>query len=233
MLNGKSDAVITTIINKFDTAINQAKKPFESPDIFILVDEGHRSQHGIFNISMEKIFPNGCFVAFTGTPLRKKEKNTAKKFGGLIDKYTVDQAVKDKAVVPLLYEGRHAIQDVNERPIDAYFTKVSEPLNEYQRADLKKKFSRADQLNVAEQKIYAIAWDISEHYRDVSAGTDWKGQLVCQSKVAAIKYKKYLDEIGKVTSEVLISPPDMREGEDSAYEEPNDEVKRFWKSRMV
>ena len=232
LLNGKSDAVITTIINKFDTAINQAKKPFESPDIFILVDEGHRSQHGIFNISMEKTFPNGCFVAFTGTPLRKKEKNTAKKFGGLIDSYTVDQAVKDKAVVPLLYEGRHAIQDVNERPIDAYFTKVSEPLTEYQRADLKRKFSRADQLNVAEQKIYAIAWDISEHYRDASAGTDWKGQLVCQSKVAAIKYKKYLDEIGRVSSEVLISPPDMREGEDSAYEEPNDEVKRFWKSRM-
>jgi type I restriction enzyme, R subunit len=232
LLQSKSDAVITTIINKFDTAVNQAKKPFESPDIFILVDEGHRSQHGIFNIHMEKTFPNGCFVAFTGTPLRKKEKNTAKKFGGLIDSYTVDQAVKDKAVVPLLYEGRHAIQQVNERPIDAYFTKVSEPLNDYQRADLKKKFSRADQLNVAEQKIYAIAWDISEHYRDASDGTDWKGQLVCQSKAAAIKYKKYLDEIGRVATEVLISPPDMREGEESAYEEPGDEVKRFWKSKM-
>ena len=232
LLNSKSDAVITTIINKFDTAINQAKKPFESPNIFVLVDEGHRSQHGIFNISMEKTFPNGCFVAFTGTPLRKKEKNTAKKFGGLIDKYTVDQAVKDKAVVPLLYEGRHAIQEVNERPIDAYFTKVSEPLTAYQRSDLKKKFSRADQLNVAEQKIYAIAWDISEHYRNASAGTDWKGQLVSQSKAAAIKYKKFLDEIGKVSSEVLISPPDMREGEDSAYDEPSDEVKRFWKSKM-
>ncbi|MCB9347210.1 MAG: type I restriction endonuclease subunit R [Lewinellaceae bacterium] len=232
LLNSKSDAVITTIINKFDTAINQAKKPFESPNIFVLVDEGHRSQHGIFNISMEKTFPNGCFVAFTGTPLRKKEKNTAKKFGGLIDKYTVDQAVKDKAVVPLLYEGRHAIQEVNERPIDAYFTKVSEPLTSYQRSDLKKKFSRADQLNVAEQKIYAIAWDISEHYRNASAGTDWKGQLVSQSKAAAIKYKKFLDEIGKVSSEVLISPPDMREGEDSAYDEPSDEVKRFWKSKM-
>ncbi len=232
LLNSKSDAVITTIINKFDTAVNQAKKPFESPDIFVLVDEGHRSQHGIFNISMEKTFPNGCFVAFTGTPLRKKEKNTAKKFGGLIDKYTVDQAVKDKAVVPLLYEGRHAIQEVNERPIDAYFAKVSEPLSEYQRADLKKKFSRADQLNVADQKIYTIAWDITEHYRENSAGTDWKGQLVCQSKIAAIKYKRYLDEIGRVSSEVLISPPDMREGEDSAYDESSNEVKRFWNSKM-
>jgi len=232
LMNSKSDAVITTIINKFDTAVNQAKEPFLSPNIFVLVDEGHRSQHGIFNIAMEKAFPNACFIAFTGTPLRKKEKNTAQKFGGLIDKYTVDQAVRDKAVVPLLYEGRHAIQEVNERPIDAYFTKVSEPLSDYQRADLKRKFSRADQLNVAEQKIENIAWDVSKHYREASAGTDWKGQLVCQSKLAAIKYKKYLDTIGLVSSEILISPPDMREGEDSAYDETNDEVKRFWKRTM-
>lgn len=232
LLGSKSDAVITTIINKFETAVNQVRQPFTSPDIFVLVDEGHRSQHGIFNISMEKALPNACFVAFTGTPLRKKEKNTAKKFGGLIDKYTVDQAVEDEAVVPLLYEGRHALQEVNERPLDAYFTKVSEPLTKYQRADLKKKFSRADQLNVAEQKIYTIAWDISEHYLEVSDGTDWKGQLVCQSKVAAIQYKKYLDEIGKVSAEVLISPPDMREGEESAYEESTDIVKRFWNAKM-
>lgn len=232
LVNGKSDAVITTIINKFDTAVNQAKEPFTSPDIFVLVDEGHRSQHGLFNIAMEKTFPNACFIAFTGTPLRKKEKNTAKKFGGLIDKYTVDQAVRDKAVVPLLYEGRHAVQEVNERPLDAYFTKVSEPLTGQQRADLKKKFSRADQLNVAEQKIYAIAWDISEHFQESEAGTDWKGQLVCPSKVAAVKYKKYLDEIGKISSEVLISPPDMREGEESASDETSDEVKKYWKKSM-
>jgi type I restriction enzyme R subunit len=232
LMNSKSDAVITTIINKFDTAVNQAKEPFTSPNIFVLVDEGHRSQHGIFNIAMEKTFPNACFIAFTGTPLRKKEKNTAKKFGGLIDKYTVDQAVRDKAVVPLLYEGRHVIQEVNERPIDAYFAKVAEPLNEYQRADMKRKFSRADQLNIADQKIYCIAWDLSEHYREAGAGTDWKGQLVCQSKVAAIKYKKYLDEIGRVSSDILISPPDMREGEDSAFDETNDQVKRFWKRTM-
>lgn len=233
LLNSKSDAVVTTIINKFETAAKQAKKPFESPNIFVLIDEGHRSQHGIFSMNMEKAFPNGCFIAFTGTPLRKKEKNTAHKFGGIIQpSYTIRQAVEDKAIVPLLYEGRHTPQEVNERPIDAYFTKVSEPLSDYQRADLKKKFSRADQLNVADQKIYAIAWDISEHYCNASEGTDWKGQLVCQSKVAAIKYKKYLDEIGRVSSEVLISPPDNREGEDSAYDEPSDEVKRFWKSKM-
>lgn len=233
LLNSKSDAVVTTIINKFETAARRAKKPFESPNIFVLIDEGHRSQHGIFSMNMERTFPNGCFIAFTGTPLRKKEKNTAHKFGGIIQpSYTIRQAVEDKAIVPLLYEGRYAHQGVNEGPIDAYFTKVSEPLTEYQRVDLKKKLSRAEQLNIADQKVYVIAWDISEHYRNASEGTDWKGQMVCQSKAAAIKYKKYLDEIGRVSSEVLISPPDTREGEDSAYDDPGDEVKRFWKSKM-
>lgn len=233
LLNSKSDAVVTTIINKFETAAKRAKKPFESPNIFVLIDEGHRSQHGIFSMNMEKSFPNGCFIAFTGTPLRKKEKNTAQKFGGIIQPaYTIRQAVEDKAIVPLLYEGRHTIQEVNERPIDAYFTRVSEPLTPYQRADLKKKNSRADQLNSAEQKIYAQAWDISEHFRDTSEGTDWKGQLVCSKKKDAVKYKRFLDEIGIVSSEVLISPPDNREGEENAYDETSDEVKRFWKSKM-
>jgi type I restriction enzyme, R subunit len=233
LLQSKSDAVVTTIINKFETAVKRLPVALESPDIFVLVDEGHRTQHGTFHIEMQKTLPNACFIAFTGTPLFKKDKKTSDKFGGEIDRYTVDKAVKDKAVVPLLYEGRHAYQEVNEKPIDNYFNKVSEPLNDYQKADLKKKFSRADQLNIAEQKIYAICWDISYHYRDNFQGkTPFKGQLVTQTKEAAIKYKKYLDEIAIVSSEVVISPIDEREGEESAYGETSDRVKSFWKKMM-
>lgn len=228
LLESKSDAVVTTIINKFVAAVKKINKPLESHDIFVLVDEGHRTQHGTFNIDMQKTLPNACFIAMTGTPLFKKDKSTADKFGGVIDAYTVDQAVKDKAVVPLLYEGRNAIQKVNENVLDNYFEMISEPLNDYQKADIKKKFSRADQLNVAEQKIFAICWDISRHFRDNWKGTPFKAQLVCPSKLAAIKYKKYLDDIRIVTSEILISPPDEREGEESAYESSNDYVKSFW-----
>jgi type I restriction enzyme R subunit len=232
LLESKSDAVVTTVINKFETAVKNAKRPFISPNIFVLVDEGHRTQYGSFNIQMTKALPNACFIAMTGTPLMKREKNTAVKFGGIIDTYTVDMAVRDGAVVPLLYEGRHAYQKVNENPIDTYFQKVSEPLTPYQKADLKKKFSRAEQLNVADQKIYAIAWDLSIHYRDNWQGTGFKGQLVCQSKDAAIRYKNYLDEIGIVSSEVLISPPDDREGEESAYARTTERVKVWWKKMM-
>ncbi len=232
LLESKSDAVVTTIINKFVAAINKISQPLQSHDIFVLVDEGHRTQHGIFNIDMQKTLPNACFIAMTGTPLFLKHKNTAERFGGMIDSYTVDQAVTDKAVVPLLYEGRVAKQIVNESPIDTFFGMVSEPLTEYQKADLKKKFSRADQLNAAEQKIYAIAWNISQHFRDNWQGTPFKAQLVCDKKVNAIRYKEFLDEIGIVSSEVLISSVDEREGEESAYEKSTEKENQFWKKMM-
>jgi type I restriction enzyme R subunit len=232
LLHTESDAVVTTIINKFETAVKKIKTPLTSNNIFVLVDEGHRTQHGTFNIEMQKTLPNACFIAFTGTPLFKKDKSTLSKFGTLIDSYTVDQAVKDKAVVPLLYEGRHALQDVNVAPLDNFFNMVSEPLTDYEKADLKKKFSRADQLNIADQKILAIAWDITKHYEKNFQKTKFKGQIVCQSKAAAVKYKNYLDEIGRVTSALIISPPDEREGEDSAYGKTNDLVKIFWHKMM-
>lgn len=232
LLESKSDAVVTTIVNKFAAAVKKIKVPLESHDIFVLVDEGHRTQHGTFNIDMQKTLPNACYIAMTGTPLFKKDKNTAEKFGGMIDTYTVDEAVKDKAVVPLLYEGRLARQEVNERPLDSYFAMISETMTREQKADLKKKFSRADQLNAAEQKMYAIAWDISLHYKNNWQGTGFKAQLVCDKKVNAIRYKEFLDQIGLVSSEVLISPIDEREGEDSAFEKSSIKENRFW-NRMI
>jgi type I restriction enzyme R subunit len=232
LLESKNDAVVTTIVNKFVAAVNKIQKPLESSEIFVLVDEGHRTQHGTFNIEMQKTLPNACFIAMTGTPLFKKDKNTATKFGGIIDSYTVDQAVKDKAVVPLLYEGRLARQSVHENPLDNYFAMISAPLNEKQKVDFKKKFSRADQLNAAEQKMYAIAWDISLHFRDNWQTTPFKAQLVCDSKANAIRYKEFLDGIGIVSSEVLISPIDEREGEEDVFAKSGEKENRFWKKMM-
>ena len=233
LLEWKSDAVVTTVINKFEAAVRKIKEPLESHDIFVLIDEWHRTQYGNFNIQMRKTLLNACFIAMTWTPLMKKEKSTAEKFGGVIDKYTVDQAVEDGAVVPLLYEGRNASQKVNSKAIDLYFERISNDLTDKQKADLKKKFSRADQLNIAEQKINEIAWDISLHFKDNWQWTWFKGQLVCQNKESAIKYKKYLDEIGIVSSDVVISPPDEREWEDSVFEKSEDLIKRFWDRMMA
>ena len=65
---------------------------------------------------MRKVFPNACYIGFTGTPLLKKDKSTAAKFGGFIEPmYTIDQAVEDKMVVRLLYEGRHHTAPMKKR----------------------------------------------------------------------------------------------------------------------
>lgn len=237
LLDGLGDSVITTLIHKFEAAVKASSQPFTSPDIFILVDEGHRSQYGSFNIKMQKVFPNGCFIAFTGTPLMKKEKSTANRFGGLIDVYSITDAVEDKAVVPLLYEGRHTLIEVNDKPLDTFFDKVSEPLTKYGKANLKRKYSSKTVLNKADQVIYARAWDISDHYEQHVQGIRFgglkaKGQLVAPNKTTAIRYREYLKEIGKVSCEVLISPPDVRENYDDAFEESDDLILKFWRAMM-
>lgn len=236
LLQSKSDAVVTTIINKFEAAVNQlGSAPLESNNIFVLIDEGHRTQYGTFNVKMQKVLPNACFLAFTGTPLMKKEKSTAQKFGGIIDAYTIIQAVEDGAIVPIIYEGRHAVQNVNQKALDRGFDNVSEPLTEYEKADLKKKFSKANLISKTEQRIDEIARDISDHYTH-NWGVDrtgersgFKGMVVTPDKATAVKYKKAFDLIGKVSTEVIMSSPDTREGNDDIHGEPTNEVVAFWK----
>lgn len=233
LLESKSDAVITTIINKFETAVKRMSRPLTDPNIFILIDEAHRSQYKEMAIKMDKVLPNACKIAFTGTPLMKREKNTARTFGGIIRPvYTVRQAVEDGAVVPLLYEGRIVPQSVNEGPIDEHFTKVCEELNEYETADLKKKYSRTDFVSQTDQRIYSIAWNISEHFRNNWQGTKFKAMLVVPRKSIAVLYKKYLDGLRIVSSEVLITAPDTREGEESSYGETSEAVNAYWRKMM-
>jgi type I restriction enzyme R subunit len=231
LLNDSSDAIITTIINKFEAAVKQSKNPFKSSDIFVMIDEGHRTQYGTFNVSMQRVFPNACFLAFTGTPLMKKEKSTANKFGGYIGlPYTVNDAVEDGAVVPLLYEGRHNLITLNEDPINRYFDKVSEPLSDYGKASLKRKFNTVTQLNKADQVVYARAWDISEHYVNFfqTEGDKYKpkAQLVAPSIKTALLYKQYLDDIDLVTSEVIVTQSDQREGTEDGFYNNNEEKER-------
>jgi len=233
LLSDKSDAITTTVINKFEKAVKQTKQPYESADIFVLIDEGHRTQYGTFSVNMQKVFPNACFIAFTGTPLMKKQKSTAEKFGGYIGiPYTVGDAVADGAVVPLLYEGRHNKIQVNEKAIDTFFDKlaVREDLTEYGKGQLKKKVNTINELNKVERIIEVRALDISEHYVDFfQTNSDQykpKAQLVAPSIHTALLYKKFLDEIGMVTSEVIVTRSDTREGTEDAYYQANEEVER-------
>lgn len=232
LLQGKT-TVITTVIDKFEALADARGVRVESPDIFVLVDESHRGQYGQLHARMRRVLPNACFLGFTGTPVARKEKNTIQRFGGLIDTYTITEAVRDKAVVPLLYEGRHVDQMVDREQIDRWFERITANLSPEQAADLKRKFSSTAQLSKAEQRVAAIAWDLSTHFADNWLPLGMKGQLVAQDKATAILFKKYLDECGLVTSEVLISAPDDREGDTDILEENNNEVVAFWRKMMT
>ena len=233
LLEGAKSRVVTTIIDKFETAVVKCELRNESDNVFVLVDESHRGQFGAMHTRMRKALPNACFIGFTGTPVKQKEKDTIRRFGGLIDTYTIRQAVEDKAVVPLLYEGRDVEQQVDRKTIDRWFDQLTQNLTTEQRADLKKKFSTKDQLNKAEQKVKEIAFDIGIHFRDNWQGTPYKAQLVTQDKSTALLYKKYLDEFGLVSSDVLISGPDDREGNEEVEEDNLPAVIVFWKKMMA
>jgi type I restriction enzyme, R subunit len=233
MISGGKATIITTLIFKFDKALNKKKIQDESKDIFVLVDESHRTNFGISAAKMRQVFPNACYLGFTGTPLMKKEKNNFVKFGGLIEPhYSMQQAVKDKQVVPLLYEGRHVDMTQNKDVIDLWFERHTQGLTDKQKADLKRKYARAEMLNKAERVIYMRTFDISEHYRATWKNTPYKAQLVAPDKASALKYHDFLNELGWVTSEVIISPPDKREGYEEVDEEPKEEVVKFWKTMM-
>lgn len=225
--------IVTTLVHKFDKALAYKKFSDASADIFVLVDETQRTQLGGYSARMRQMFPNACYIGFTGTPLLTREKSDVARFGGVIHTYAIDQAVADGAIVPLLYEGRMVELEQSQAAIDIWFERHTQGLTDQQKADLKKKYARAEMLNKAEQVIYMRAFDISEHYRQNWQGTGFKAQLVAPNKAAALRYKAFLDELGAVTSEVIISPPDEREGFDEIdAEESTDAVVAFWQRMM-
>src|SRR6185436_10955671 len=142
-------------------------------------------------------------------------------------------AVDDEAVVPLLYEGREVITDVDEGQIDRWFDIHTRDLSEEQRIDLKRKMSRAREIEGIESRLQSIAFDVGQHFAANFKGTGLKGQLAAPSKRAAIQLKKLFDTFGVVTTEVVISAPEMRESEDEVDESDDDIVRSFWRKMIA
>ena len=231
LVNSARADVITSIINKFNTVERQEiKNP--SRDIFVLVDESHRSNYGLMATRMRSVFPNACYIGFTGTPLMKSEKNTMARFGRLIHKYTIRDGVEDGAIVPLIYEGRFVEQKVDEENIDLWFKQTTRRLTEAQREDLRRKWSSIRRLTSTDARIKRIALDISEHFIKGYKDTGFKAMLATNYKRDAIRYLQCFEQFGDLSCAVVISPPDMREGVDDADEGADDLVVSFWNKMM-
>ena len=218
--------VITTLVHKFD-------KPTDFVDddnnIFVLIDEAHRTQSGDANMMMNKILPKACQIAFTGTPLMKKvpdrlvgkemsKSQSIEKFGGLIDEYTISEAEKDGAVLPLIYQGRFVDQKIDEIA-DKFYERLAGRFSESERKDFAKKCISSSVLEETSQRIEMIALDVNDHFVKNFQNTGLKGQLVAPSKYAAVMFKQALDLLGEIRAEVIISDTLADEGKDDTLSE--------------
>lgn len=228
--------IITTGIKKFEVIVDKHPKFNDSnKDIFVLVDESHRTQYGTTHSKMKKVLPNACYIGFTGTPLKKGEKDTAVKFGGFIHEYKIKQAVKDKAVLPLIYEGRHVEQDVDVEELDAKFEASLMGCTEEVRKELTLKYSQLKKIRSTETRMALIVYDIYQHYTKKLKGTKFKAMFATSSKPDAIKYKELFDKLGGIKTELIISPPGKNEyGEDipADKEKDREKIEAFWEEMM-
>lgn len=228
LIKNEKIRVITTVVNKFETVVKSGIS-VDALNTFILVDEGHRTQYGEINRRMQEVFKGAIYISFTGTPIMKRDRNIFDKFGGLIHKYSLDDALKNKSIVPLIYEGKMVDQEVSKEAIDMRLDMLTRNLTEEQKMDVMKKWSRFEKVASSEQRLELIAWDIASNYNQTLKGTGFNSMLACNKKVEAVKYYNiFKDEFPELEVAVVISSPDMREGEGSIDEDTNDIVKKFY-----
>ncbi|MCU4974864.1 type I restriction endonuclease subunit R [Halobacteria archaeon AArc-m2/3/4] len=206
-LSSNAGETITTLIQKFQL---QEDEEGDFPvlsrddDIYVMVDEAHRTQYKHLANNMRTALPNGFYVGFTGTPIEKEERDTRRTFGNYIDTYTIDQSLEDDTTVEILYQGRLADMHLEGETLDTMFDRVFEGYTEEEKGEIKKRYARTQDLAEAESRIERITLDIIEHFEEDIA-RPFKGMVVTTSKRAAITYKEKLDEFNGPESRVVVS----------------------------
>ena len=130
--------------------------------IFVFVDECHRTQSGVLHDAMKALLPQATFIGFTGTPLLAKDKKKSLEiFGRYIHTYKFDQAVRDKVVLDLRYEARDVEQRLGSQPkIDAWFESRTKNLTDLARAQLKQRWGTLRKVLSSRERLAIIAADI-------------------------------------------------------------------------
>ncbi len=186
-----------------------------SERIILMIDEAHRTQGSDLGDNLFEAFPNATRIAFTGTPLiteRHGEKKTVKRFGEYIDTYRLMDAVHDGATLQILYEGKTADTALNEKhAFDTRFEDLFRDRSDAELLAIKKKYGATGDILEAEQRIAAIARDLVNHYIDNILPNGFKAQVVCHSKLAAVRYRQAIEEAlaERLERERLKAAPDQ------------------------
>ncbi len=166
-------------------------------DIYVFVDECHRTQSNKLHNAMKKVLPNALFIGFTGTPLLKDNKQTSLEvFGPYIHTYKFDEAVKDSVVLDLRYEARDIDQNITSQDkIDLWFEAKTKGLNDFARAQLKKKWGTLQKVLSSQSRLEKIVSDILLDMQTRDRLADGRGNalLVSGSIYQACKFYELFD----------------------------------------
>jgi len=234
LLKDDGNTVVTALVNKFEAAIRQDYSN-EKDNVFLFIDEGHRTQYGKMNTYMGKVLPNAIKIAFTGTPLLKEPKNSGKltvesakntylKFGPLIDKYTLQDAIDDRVTVPIIYEGRVIPQKVTSKQINEHLKHITVGLADDARKDLEQKYSRFVAIAQTKQRLNMISFDLHEHFISYVKPKGYKAMLTCSSRAAAVEMFYLLKNLGGINPAVVITPNTQKEGGDEENTRESDKI---------
>ncbi len=165
----------------------------------VMVDECHRTQEKDLGAYLRATLPDARFFGFTGTPIRKDDKDTYANFGvageGYLDKYGIDDAVADGATVPIYYTGRKTDWHIDEARIDILFDQWFADLPEEKLAEIKQRGVTVADLVKHPDRIDLIAYDIWTHFQEYARPDGLKAQVVAIDREAVILYKRALDRV--------------------------------------
>ena len=203
-LGDPSKSLICSLVHKFGSSEDgnveqyvsdlQKHMPrgFRVPgEIFVFVDECHRTQSGKLHRAMKAILPGATLIGFTGTPLLKADKPSIGVFGPYIHTYKYDEAVNDKVVLDLRYEARDIDQDItSEAKIDRWFDSKTEGYSDLARAELKKRWGTMKKVTSSLPRIREIVADIlmDMETRDRLKSGHGNAMLVSDSVYAACRF---------------------------------------------
>jgi len=181
-------------VDDFDAFIKdlEAQPSQTVGEIFVFVDECHRTQSGKLHRVMKALMPNAVFIGFTGTPLLKKDKQTSLEvFGDYIHTYKFSEGVEDGVVLDLVYEARDIDQWlVSTEKIDAWFEIKTKGLNDWQKSELRQKWGTMQNVLSSKSRMERVVSDIIFDFSTKRRLNDGSGNalLVAASIYEACKY---------------------------------------------
>ena len=185
--------------------------------ILLLVDEAHRGQAGDLHAYLTAGLPNAAKIGFTGTPiLMGDKKRTHEVFGEFIDRYTIREAEQDKAIVPVLYEGRTARGAVKEGAnLDDLFEDLFADRSPEELEAIRQKYATKGNLFEAPALIADKARDMLRHYVTNILPSGLKAQVVAYSRLAVVRYFAAL----QVACDELLAEAEALSDADKAMDE--------------